>query len=218
MTEPTITQDQIDALLKEVAIEDRIQNQYERIELKIDQLLSQTQSKDLTAAKAALGRQMAFVTRNNSESQDTAPKLRDEMKKLAIDLLGLTNDIGLFERIVKLQTLIGLNLYRVKQDRRQHPRFPLTVDVTLKANGNVHRLYANDISSIGLSLIATEKLPVGRRYGLIFSSLPDQEHQIDVLRVRKMPQDQLLIYQAACTYANLLPWATIRKIIESVVQ
>jgi len=153
MTEPTITQDQIDALLKEVAIEDRIQNQYERIELKIDQLLSQTQSKDLTAAKAALGRQMAFVTRNNSESQDTAPKLRDEMKKLAIDLLGLT-----------------------------------------------------------------KKLPVGRRYGLIFSSLPDQEHQIDVLRVRKMPQDQLLIYQAACTYANLLPWATIRKIIESVVQ
>jgi len=216
MTEPTITQDQIDALLKEVAIEDRIQNQYERIERKIDQLLSQTQSEDLTAAKAALGTQMALVAHNNSDSQAVAPKLRDDMKKLAVDLLGMTNDIGLFERVVKLQTLMGLNLYQVKNDRRQHPRFPLTVDVTLKANGNIHQLYANDISTIGLSLIATEKLPVGRRYGLIFSSLPDQEHEIDVLRVRKMSQNKLVIYQAACKYTGLLSWSTIRKIIESV--
>lgn len=213
MSDYSITQEQINDLLNEVSVEERIQNQFAVIKTKISRMLHQSASRELLRMKKDLLGQMKLLTAGKPYSQEFIDSFKEAFKKLSREILQATRDYALFEHIVKLENLIGAMFYDIQQERRRYPRFPLTIDLYLPLDGETHTLFGVDISSPGLAFYAPVELTVGRRY-TIFTRVPDGEPLIvDVLRASRMAPDGMGIWQTVCSFPNLLTWEQIRDII-----
>jgi len=213
MSEYSITQEQINALLDEVSVEERIQNQFAVVKTKISRMLHKSASRELLRMKKDLQGQMKALASGKPYSQEFIDSFKEVFKKLSGEILQATQDYALFEHIVKLENLIGAMFYDIQQERRRYPRFPLTTDLYLPLDGETHTLFGIDISSPGLAFYAPVELTVGRRY-TIFTRVPDGEALIvDVLRVSRTALEELGVWQTVCTFPNLMTWEQIREII-----
>lgn len=215
MSEYSITQDQIDALLKEVSIEDRVHTQYAKIKNKIDRMLHKVTSEDLLTIKKNLALCMEELENNKPYSPNFINVFKTNYKDFSKGILQNTMDYALFEHVVKLENMIGAMLYKVEQERRRYPRFPLTVNLTLFLDNKTHDLVGGDISSVGISFYASIELSTGRRYTIGTPPPTSEELVADVLRVSRVEPQPLDIFRTGCAFPNLLPWERIREIIST---
>lgn len=217
MSEYSITQEQIDALLNEVSIEERIQNQFALIKTKISRMLHSSSSRELLGIKKDLLGQMKALKAGKPYSPDFIESFKADYKNLSTEILQITQDFALFEHIIKLESLIFAMFFNVQEERRRYPRFPLTIDLFLTLDGETHTLFGIDISSVGLSFYAPVELTVGRRH-TIFTRISDGEPLVvDVLRTFRAEPERMCIWQTVCTFPNLMPWEQIRGIISNTM-
>jgi hypothetical protein len=218
MSDFSITQEQIDSLLNEVSIEDRVLNQFTKVKNKISRMLHSNTSRELLQIKKDLSVYMKALEENRPYSLDFINSFKADYKNFSNQILQRTNDYTLFEFVVKLENMIGAMFYNMAEERRRYPRFPLTVDQFLTEEEETHTLFGADISSVGLSFFAPLQLEIGRRITL--STPPPQNHelQVDVLRVARIEPEQLNVWRTACAFPNLLSWEDIRRIITGVVE
>jgi tetrahydromethanopterin S-methyltransferase subunit B len=218
MSEYSITQEQIDGLLNEVSIEDRIQNQFAKIKNKISRMLYGAASRDLMRTKKELGDFMKSLEKNRPFSVEFIATFKAEFNNFSREILQGTQDYALFEHLVKLENMIGAMFYKVEQEKRRYPRFPLTIDLLLTAGGITHTLFGVDISSVGISFYAPLELTVGRRYSIHTPEPYNEELMVDVLRAAPVEPEHLNIWRTACVFPNLLTWERIRDIIVGTME
>lgn len=217
MSDYSITQEQIDALLNEVSVEDRIQNQFALIKTKISRMLHNSASRELLRIKKDLMGQMKALKAGRPYAPDFIESFKAGYKNLSIDILQITQDYALFEHIVKLENLICAMFYDIEQERRRYPRFPLTIDLFLTLDGETHTLFGVDISSVGLSCYAPLKLTIGRRH-TIFTRISNGEPLVvDILRAVRAEPERMGIWRTVCTFPNLMTWEQIRDIISNTM-
>ncbi len=217
MSEYSITQEQIDSLLNEVSIEDRVQNQFFQVKNKITRMLHNETSRELLKLKKDLAMHMKTLEKNKPYALDFIKSFREDYKNFSNEILQCTRDCALFELVVKLENLIGAMFYKVEQERRRYPRFPLTIDLQLSIGAETHTLLGADISSVGISFYAPVQLDVGRRYSLTCPEPPEESMIVDVLRTVLVEPEQLNVWRTACVFPNLLTWEQIRNIISSAM-
>lgn len=217
MSDYSITQDQIDALLSEVSIEERIQNQFALIKTKISRMLHRSASRELLRIKKDLLDQMKLLESGRPYPPDFVDAFKVAFNNLSKEILQVTHDYALFELIVKLEHLIGAMFYSVAQERRRYPRFPLTTDLFLTLDGKTHALVGIDISSVGLAFYAPVELVVGRRYTISTRKTDGEPLLVDVLRATRLEPERLDVWQTVCTFPNLMTWEQIREIITSTM-
>ena len=213
MSEYSITQEQIDTLLNELSIEDRIRNQFIKVKNKISRMLHTNTSRELLQIKKELGEYMKALENNKPYSLDFINSFKADYKNFSRQILELTQDYALFEFVVKLENMIGAMFYNMEEERRRYPRFPLSIDLYLHIEGRTHTLFGTDISSVGISFFAPLQLEIGRRITLSTPALKDEQLNVDVLRVVRIEPEQLNIWRTACAFPNLLTWQRIRDII-----
>jgi PilZ domain len=218
MSEYTITQDQIDALLGEVSIEDRVHNQFAKIKNKISRMLHKTASRELLTIKKSLGEHLKLLEANKPFSLEFIDSFKVNFKHFSRNALKSTQDYALFELIVKLENMIGAMFYQVDQERRRYPRFPLTIDLSVTLENKVHKLFGADISNAGMSFYAPIELIVGRRYDILIPASGNDQLHVDVLRTSRIEPEQLNIFRTACAFPNLLSWDRIRDIIKTSME
>lgn len=218
MSEYSITQDQIDDLLSEVSIEDRIQNQFAKIKNKISRMLHGAASRDLMRTKKELGNFMKSLEKNRPFSMDFINTFKAEYNSFSREILQNTQDYALFEHLVRLENMIGAMFYKVEQEKRRYPRFPLTIDLLLTVGGRTHSLFGADISSVGISFYAPVELSVGRRYTICTPEPYNEQLMVDALRVAPLEPVKLNIWRTACVFPNLLTWERIRDIIVGTME
>ena len=218
MSEYSITQDQIDALLGEVSIEDRIHNQFAKIKNKISRMLHETASRELLAIKKSLGEYLRQLEANKPFSYDFINSYKADFKQFSRNALKSTQNYALFELIIRLENMIGAMFYQVDQERRRYPRFPLTIDLSVTLENKAHKLFGADISSLGISFYAPIELATGRRYDIMIPAFCNDQLLVDVLRTRRIEPEQLNIFRTACAFPNLLTWDRIRDIIKTSME
>ena len=217
MSDYSITQDQIEALLNEVSIEERIQNQFTLIRTKISRMLHQSDSRELLRIKKDLLDQMKLLESGRPFPPDFIDTFKVDLINITREILQVTQDYALFEHIVKLEHLIGAMFYSVEQERRRYPRFPLTIDLFLTIEGKTHTLFGIDISSLGLAFYSPIELTVGRRYTIFTREADGEPLAVDVLRASRLEPERMDIWQTVCTFPNLIAWEQIREIITSTM-
>jgi len=217
MSDYSITQDQIDSLLSEVSVEERIQNQFTLIRTKIGRMLHQSASQELLRIKKDLLDQMKRLESGRPFPPDFIDAFKADYNNLSKEILQVTHDYALFEHIVKLEHLISAMFYSVEQERRRYPRFPLTTDLFLTLDGKSQTLFGIDISSVGLAFYAPIELVVGRRYTLFTRETEGEPLVVDVLRATRLEPERLDIWQTVCTFPNLMTWKQIREIITTTM-
>jgi hypothetical protein len=215
MSEYSISQDQIDALLGEVSIEDRVHNQFSKIKNKISRMLHNNASRELLAIKKSLKEHLKLLEENKPYSLDFINYYKAEFKYFSRNMLKSTRNYALFELVVKLENMIGAMFYQVNQERRRYPRFPLTIDLSIVLEGKDYQLFGADISSLGISFYAPIELTTGRRYEILIPTYDNTQLLVDVLRTARIEPEQLNIYRTACAFPNLLTWDRIRDIIRT---
>ena len=218
MSEFSITQEQIDTLLTEVSIEDRVQNQSAKIKNKISRMLHNSASRELFTIKKNLGTFIKSLESNKPYSLDFINSYKKDYKNFSRDILKSTRDYALFEHIVKLENMIGAMFYQVDQERRRYPRFPLTIDLSITLDNETHKLFGADISSVGISFYAPIELATGRRYTVCTPVPGNEQLTVDILRVHRIEPEQLAIFRTACAFPNLLNWERIRDIIKTSME
>lgn len=218
MSEYLITQDQIDALLGEVSIEDRVHNQFAKIKNKISRILHETPSRELLTIKKSLGEHLKLLETNKPFSLDFINSYKTEFNHFSRNALKTTQNYALFELIVKLENMIGAMFYQVDQERRRYPRFPLTTDLSVTLDGKVYTLFGADISSLGLSFYSPIELLTGRRYEISIPACGSAQLLVDVLRTCRIEPEQQGIFRTACAFPNLLTWERIRDIIRASME
>lgn len=218
MSEYSITQEQIDILMNEVSIEDRVRNQFTRVKNKISRMLHTEASRELIQIKKDLGSYLKQLDDNRPYSLDFINSFKTDYKNFSRQILQLTRDYTLFEFIVKLENMIGAMFYQMEEERRRYPRFPLTIDLFLSMDGKTHTLFGADISSVGMSFYSPVQLDVGRRIALSTPAPQNAQLRMDVLRTVLIEPEQLNIWRTACAFPNLLTWDRIREIITSAME
>ena len=218
MPEYSITQDQIDALLGEVSIEDRVHNQFSKIKNKISRMLHETASRELLAIKKNLSEHSNLLEVNKPYSLDFINSYKVEFKHFSRNTLKNTQNYALFELVVKLENMIGAMFYQVDQERRRYPRFPLTIDLSVILEKKDYKLFGADISSLGISFYAPIELITGRRYEILIPASGNTQVLVDVLRTSRIEPEQLNVYRTACAFPNLLTWDRIRDIIRTSME
>ena len=218
MSEYSITQDQIDALLGEVSIEDRVHNQFGKIKNKISRMLHESASREFLVIKKNLNEHLKLLDANKPYSLDFINSYKGSFKHFSRNALRSTQNYALFEHIVKLENMIGAMFYQVDQERRRYPRFPLTIDLSVTIEDKVHRLFGADISSLGISFYAPIELATGRRYEIEVPASDNVRFRVDVLRTSRIEPEQLNIFRTACAFPSLLTWDHIRDIIRTTME
>jgi hypothetical protein len=217
MSEYSITQEQIENLLNEVSIEDRVRNQFAKVKNKISRMLQTRTSRDLMKIKKDLGTYMKTLENNRPYSLDFIDSFKAEYKTFSKQILQITREYALFELVVKLENMIGAMFFKVEQERRRYPRFPLLADLLLSGEDGGHTVFGADISSVGISFYAPVQLEVGRRITLSTPAPQNEQLTVDVLRVIRIEPEQLNIWRTACAFPNLLSWERIRDIITGAI-
>lgn len=218
MSDYAITQEQIDALMGEVSIEDRVCNQFAKIKNKISRMLHETASRELLNIKKDLGEYLKLLEANKPYSLDFINSYKGKFKQFSRNSLKSTRNYALFEIIVQLENMIGALFYQVDQERRRYPRFPLTIDLSVTIEDKVHKLFGADISSLGLSFYAPVELVTGRRYEIQVPASDNVQLRADILRTSRIEPEQLDIFRTACAFPSLLTWDRIRDIIKTTME
>lgn len=218
MSDYSITQEQIEHLLNEVSIEDRVWNQFAKVKNKISRMLQTRTSRDLMQIKKDLGGYMKALENNRPYSLDFIDSFKAEYKDFSKQILKITREYALFELVVKLENMIGAMFFKVEQERRRYPRFPLLVDLLLPGEGGGETVFGVDISSVGISFYAPVQLEVGRRITISTPAPQNEQLLVDVLRVIRIEPEQLNIWRTACAFSNLLSWERIRDIITGAME
>jgi len=218
MSDYSITQEQINSLRDEIAIEDRIQNQFALVRTKIGRMLHLSESRELLKFKKDLLDKMKALDAGRPYTSEFADTFKADFKNLNREILQVTQDYALFELIIKLENLIDAMLYNVHQDRRRYPRFPLAIDLFLDFEGETRTLVGVDISSVGLSFYAPVELTVGRRYTVSTRMSGGEALVVDVLRTTRVEHERLGAWQTVCTFPNLMPWGRIREILSDTMR
>lgn len=217
MSDYSITQEQIDALMNEVSVEERIQNQFALVRTKISRMLHNSASRELLKIKKDLLNQMKALEASRPYASDFIDSFKADYKNLTREILQITQDFALFELIVKLENLISAMFYNIEQERRRYPRFPLTIDLFLPLEGETYTLFGVDISSVGLSCYAPVELTVGRRYTIFTRISNGKSLVVDILRAVRAEPERFGAWQTVCTFPNLMTWEQIRGIISSTM-
>lgn len=218
MSDYSITQDQIDALLNEVSVEERIQNQLALIKTKIGRMLHKSASRELLRIKKDLLGQMKLLESGKPYSPDFVDSFKTDFQNLSKEILEITQDYTLFEHIVKMENYINAMFYSIEQDRRRYPRFPLTIDLFLTLDGETHTLFGIDISSVGLAFYAPLALAVGRRHTIFTRATEGESLVVDILRATRVEPERMGVWQTICTFPNLMKWEQIRDVIIGTVR
>ncbi len=215
MADFQISQEQLDTLLSEVSIEDKMRSQYARTKNTISKMLHRNPTRELLSIKKDLGEYIKALETNAPYSLEFIHSFKANYKSFTRNVLFLTQNYALFEHVVKLENIIGAMFYKIDEDRRRYPRFPLTTDLSLSIDGGTHRLFGSDISSVGVSFFSPVELTIGRRYDICM--IPEKEIHLpaDVLRTTQIEPLQLNIFRTACAFPNLLPWEQVRDIIKA---
>jgi hypothetical protein len=211
MSEFGITQKQIDALLHDISIKDRVGRQYDKIDHKLARMRRLSDSAALSSLQEELYARIRSLETEPSYSPAFISAFKTEFSDFSRKALRLTREYPLFELLVALEGMIGAMLYRVDRERRRYPRFPLPGDLSLIFENESYSLSGGDISSVGISFFGPVRLPLGGRYALIPSGTLSL--WADVLRITPMAPEELGIFQTVCAFPNLLPWDRIRDII-----
>ena len=127
-------------------------------------MLYRAPSRELLTIKKDLGKYIVALETERPFSQDFINTFKKRFKHFSINILSITENYALFEHAIKLENMIGAMFYQVDQERRRYPRFPLTADLILNTNDQTHKLFAHDISSVGISFLSPVALVLGRRY------------------------------------------------------
>jgi hypothetical protein len=218
MSDYSITQEQIESLLNEVSIEDRVRNQIAKVKHKISRMLQTHTSRELMQIKKDLGAYMKALENNRPYSLDFIDSFKADYKNYSKKVLQITREYALFELVARLENMIGAMFFDVEQERRRYPRFPLLIDLLLPGEGGGQTVFGADISCVGVSFYSPVELEVGRRITLSSPAPQNEELPVDVLRTIRIEPEQLNIWRTACAFQNLLSWERIRDIITGALE
>ena len=214
MPEMIITQDQIDTLCNEISIEDRVQDHHAQVAGKLARMRRSSENPEIPALEQELEGHIRSLTEPKPHSADFIHAFKTEFRRFVEKALRATRDYPLFERLVALEGLIGLMFFRIDRERRRYPRFPLAAPMTLALEPET-RVFAEDISSMGISFYAPLSLPLGRRFEVRCGST---HLTVDILRVTGMEPEQMGCFRTVCAFSNPLPWEKIRDLIKASLE
>ncbi len=189
-----------------------VEKHFNFVKSRLDNLLTKTMSRELLIASLKFNHLMKTVLKNEYVNNDFAMDCLHDYRTLSKIIGKVTGEMEIVELLVELENRILRNLQTFTEEKRELPRFQISLTGTLKVGSERGEVLMNDISLSGIQFFSTKDPHHGEKCVL---ESRDNHLYREVRSVRReiMKFEGDPIFTVGAKFTDPLTWDELKSLI-----